>query len=230
MATWGTALTELRTILADTSADNLVKEQQLLGVTNGQNSTFYTFQDRIIASGNQSVCGTPLRVWVNNVEIPSSGIVVTDQIRGEINLLYVMVSGSTSVGSPRLKTSYYFQQNLDDELNLFLTQAANYVSLADITKTPPGLQQSVLMFAAATAHTRLAQRWQLRKSEQFMLQDEPMRQEAESLIKFHQDQAKACRADASTLRRDYYEFRQDQGRQAAFGTLYRTPPPWTPRR
>lgn len=226
MATWAAPLADLRTFLADTTNDNLVKDQKLFGETNGQNRTFFTFEDRLVASGNQSVCGTPIRVFCNAgggyTEIAASGVLVTDSLRGELQLMYVP-SGSVS-----LKASYHYQQFLDAELNVYLQQAANQVTADTASNIALGLQASALHIAASFAYKRLAQRWQQRKSEQFLLQDEPARTEAADRIEFYRKQGQDMMTEGIALRRSYYDMRLDTGRSPAYGVLNRTPSPYTP--
>lgn len=226
MTTWATPLQDLRTFLADTTNDNLIKEQQLLGSTNGQNNTFFTFEDRLVASGNQSVCDTPIRVFYDQgggfTEVAASGITVSDQIRGEVQL---MLYPSGAVG---LKASYHHQMHTDTELNTFLTHAMNQVNASSLTNIDAGLQEAVLHIAASYAYKRLAQRWQQRKSEQFLLQDEPARTEAADRIEFYRRQGQDMMTEGLALRRSYYDLRQDRGRQPAYGILQRRPNPYTP--
>lgn len=227
MATWATPLADLRMFLRDTSNDLLVKDKKCFGATNGQNRTFYTFDDRLVASGNQSVCDVPLRVFwdvgTGPEEVAASGILVTDQIRGEFQLMLVASGGD-------LRATYHYQRWSDSELNMFLQQAANQVSADTSSDIALGLQLPAMNFAASMAYTSLAQRLQQRKADQFLLQDEPMRKEAESLIGFYKDESTRMMQDALTLRAAFYDGRQDRGKSIAYGLLKRTPQPYTPRR
>jgi hypothetical protein len=206
--------------------DGDLRHRPVVGDVTGQNRTFITFDDRIVASGNQSVCATPLRVWAGGVELAASGITVTDQTRGEFEL-QTAPSGVTV--NDRLTASYYFKQHLDNEVTFYLAQAANFVAVSTVGDTVAGLQPACLHFAGSLAHTKLAQRWQQRKSEQFMLQDQPAREMAENLIKFHTDEAARMMQTARELRDDYYEGHGKQ-KTPSFGLLKRTPTPYTPRR
>lgn len=229
--TWSDPLGDFRAFLADGATDNLVKERKVLGNSQaGQNRTFYTFDDRITASGYQSACAAPLRVFWDAspgpgpVEIAASGILVTDAVRGEFQMMFV------PSGLGKLTASYHYQQSRDAELNIFLQQGANQVSTDLPGNVPAGLQMPVLHIAGSLAYSRLAQRWQQRKSEQFMLQDEPARTEAEERIKFYQAESSRLLNAGMLLRRSYYDMRQDRGRAPAYGTLTRRPNPWTPDR
>ncbi len=227
MANWPTPLADLRTYLRDTQNDLLVKDKKCFGSTNGQNRTFFTFDDRLVASGNQSVCAAPLRafwdVGTGAVEIAASGILITDQVRGEFQLMLVASGGD-------IRATYHHQHWIDTELNMYLQQAANQVSADVAGNIPLGLQLPAMNIAGSMAYTSLAQRLQQRKADQFLLQDEPSRKEAESLIGFYQKESTRLMNDGLALRRAFYDGRQDRGRAPAFGLLKRTPQPYTPKR
>lgn len=226
MGAWADPIGDLRRFLADSPNDNLVKNKACLGDwTAGQNRTFFTFDDRLLASGNQSVCAKPLRVFYGGVEIAASGILVTDQVRGEFQLMLVP-SGTQK----KLTAAYYYSQSLDEELNMDLQQAAYQVNSDTADNIAGGLQLAALDIAASMAHTRLATRWIQRKSSQFLLEDEPARKEAEELIRFHQDEATRLMDAGLKARESYYNLRMDRGKAPAFGVLKRIPRPYTPRR
>lgn len=229
---WTTALAELRALLCDTTSDNLVKQKAVLGPQDGTNSIFYTFDDRLVTSGVQSLSPTPLHVYqytaATNVwaELGASGINVTDPLRGTFQI----TMGTLPAATDQLTTSYHYQQSFDSELNGFLQQAANQTNVTDITQVPPGLQLAALQIAASLAHQRLAVRWEQRKSDQFMLQDAPARAQVDERVKFHQAEAEKLQANGLALRKSFYDLSLDQGRTPAFAILNRPPRPWTPQR
>lgn len=227
MASWSDPIGDLRRFLADSPNDNLIKEKRIFGDWQaGQNRTFYTFEDRLLASGNQAVCGKPLRIFYGGEEIAASGIVVTDQLRGEFQLLYVVPSGAQK----RITASYYYQQSLDSELSMDLQQAAYQCNSSAADSVATGLQIAAINIAASLAHSRLAARWQQRKSSQFLLEDEPARKEADDLIRFHQEESKRVLEFGLKARESFYNLRNDRGKSPAFGVLSRVPTPYTPRR
>ena len=220
---WDSALTDLRTFMCDTDRDGLVKRQELIGPVTGQNRVFMTFSDRLVASGNQSVCGRPMRIWEQNTggnfaEVAASGILVTDQYLGEIQLMYA------PSGIVKMFAAYYHQQLTDEEYNTNLEQAAHLASLSAATAAAEGLQPAVLHFAASFSHQKLANRWQQRKSDQFMYQESPTREAADDRVKFHQEQAKGLLQMAGELRRSYYDLHFDRGRAPSYGILQRNTP------
>ena len=217
---WSSSLSDLRTFMCDTDRDGLVKRQELIGPVTGQNRVFMTFSDRLVASGNQSVCGRPIRVYEQNAggnfsEVAASGVIVNDQYSGELLLTYA------PSGIVKMFAAYYHQQLTDDEYNVGLEQAAHLVSLSSVTQAPEGLQPAVLHFAASFAHQKLANRWQQRKSDQFMYQETPTREAADEKVEFHQGQAKSMLRMAGDLRKSYYDLHFDRGRAPAFGILQR---------
>lgn len=222
---WATALADLRSFINDSGNENLVKEQAVFGPTNGQNRAFFTFHDRLVApAGIQSASDvTRLRIYFDAQEIAASGVNVTDTVRGQFEVTQVP-SGN------EVRASYYFQQNLDAELNQYLRFAAQQVSATTIDQVSEGLQLAALHYAAAQAYSRLSVRWHQRKSEQFLLQDQPQRQEAEQRIMFYREESARLMKAAQELRREFYEYRQDRGRAPAFKILSRVPNPYTPRR
>ena len=223
---WSDPLGDLRRFLADTNEDNRVKQRAVLPTfTNGQTRRFITFDDRLLASGNQSVCAQPLRVYLGNNEIAASGILVLNQDRGEFELMLV-VSGNQQ----KLTASYYFQKWYDDELNFYLQQGAQQVNANQASEVIPGLQLPALEFAGSMAFTRLGSRWQQRKSQQFLLEDEPARKEAEELIKYCTSEAERLRKAAREDRESYYNTKLNLAQSPAWALLSRIPPPYTPRR
>lgn len=228
MATWTDPRGDLRRFLADTSRDNLVKEQKVIGPVSGQNRSFMTFHDRLAASGYQNTQSRPLRVFIADgggspVEIAASGINVTDSFRGQFELM-LMPSGSQS-----LTASYYFQQHLDEELDADLQQAADLLTIDTPDNVPKGMKSAAMHLAGAFSHERLAQRMFFRKSDQFLLNDTPA-EEAQARITFHRETATLMRTQGLDLRRAFYDLRNDRGRAPAFGLLKRTPKPWGPNR
>lgn len=221
---WDDPLGDLRRLLADTEDDNLVKNKAVFGQINGTNRQFFTFDDRLLASGVQSVCDRPLRLWYDTTEVAASGIRITNQLRGDFEVMSPPSAGT------RVTASYYYQNSLDSELNFFLEQASLQVNTAQVSQVDPALRLAVLSLAAGMANERLASRWQQRKSAQFQLLDEPVRNEMDARIKYHQDEAARLNAKGLELRRSFYDLRQDRGRSPAYGLLKRTPSPWYPKR
>jgi hypothetical protein len=162
-------------------------------------------------------------VGTGATEVAASGILVTDQVRGEFQLMLVASGGD-------IRATYHYQRWSDTELNMYLQQSANQVNSDVSGNIALGLQLTALNIAASMAYTSLAQRLQQRKADQFLLQDEPSRKEAESLIGFYQTESSRMLKDGLDARRAFYEGRQDRGRSMAYGLLKRTPQPYTPRR
>lgn len=227
MATWADPRGDLRRFLADTTSDNFVKEKPVFGSVDASNRTYFTFDDRLIASGYQSAIpdvDQRLRVFINQSEIAASGVLVTNQQRGEFQLMYVPQLND------ELRTAYHFQRSLDSDLDFDLQQAAQLVSATTADLVVAGMQAAVLHIAASFAHARLSQRWFQRKSDQFMLHDQPARDEADARVTFHREEAARLMENGRELRREYYDMRQDRGRAPAFALLKRIPPRIGPQR
>lgn len=232
---WNDPRGDLRSFLNDDPNGNLVKDKTVFqargGAADGTNSIFYTFEDRIVASGNQSVCGQPLRLFTQDesgsqavTEFPASGILVTDPIRGEFQLMGPAPSGVL------VKASYFYHEHLDADLDIALRHGVQQVSATDATQVDEGLQLAVLHFAGSFAHRKAATRWLHRKSEQFLLEDSPSLEQLSDKVAFHQSQAKELMQMGLEIRKSFYETRLDKERQPAYGLLKRTPNPYTPRR
>ena len=231
---WTDPRGDLRLLLNDDPSGRLVKEKAVFpsrgGQADGTRTTFFTLEDRLLASGNQSVGTQGLFVYLGSphsqqmTEVSASGITVTDAVRGEFAVMGTAPSGVV------LKASYYFRDHLDADLDFALQQGAQQVSADVVANVAAGLQLACLDFAGAIAHRKAAARWQARKSEQFLLEDAPAKSEVDARVAFHVDQAKQLMTEARELRKSYYEDRLDRARRPAYGLLKRMPSPWTPRR
>jgi len=226
MATWPDPTGDLRKFLDDTSDHNRIKNQDAIGDQDGTNTRYYTFRDRLLASGVQSGASDQsarLRVFLAGTELVNSGINVTDATLGEFTLQ------QAPTVNQEMKVTYAYQDHRADELTFYLTQAINEISVSAAADVPPGLQTAALHFAASFAHDRLAERWLMRKIDQFGLH-ETAPDEISSRVDYHERRAKWYLNRAEKLRRDFYEFRKDRGRAPAFGILKRVPQGYTPRR
>lgn len=232
--TWTDPTGDLRILLGDDSASNQVKDKAVFpfskGTLDGTCSTFVTLEDRLVtASGSQAGLPHPVRVFLRSVanqsftEVPSSGIYVTDPVRGEFTVTPTP-SGVT------MAASYFWEQYLDSDLAVCLQQAAQQVNVGNATQVQPGLQLAALDIAASLAHRKAAQRWAFRKTMQFLLEDVPAQEQIAGMVAFHTEQAKELMDAGLASRAAFYDLRQDQGRAPAYRLLSRTPWPYTPRR
>lgn len=232
---WSDPLGDLRLLLNDESTGNLVKSKRVFpprgGVSDGQTSTFFTFEDRLVATaGPQNLSTSPLRVFLGSTasqqetEVAASGVVVLDAVRGEFALMGPAPSGVF------MSASYYWQGWPDADLSSCLDQASRQVNATTAAQVIDGLQLAALEIAASLAHRRAAQRWTVRKSSQFLLEDAPSQEEITGMVNFHSQQAKEFMAEGIAARKAYNETRNDTASQPAFGLLRRTPRPYTPKR
>lgn len=227
MATWADPRGDLRTFLADGPNDNLVKEKEVMGPKDASNRTFFTFEDRLTSSGVQSGVSYPLKVYVDGSEYAASGINIIDQVRGQFQLTAI---GGTAPGSnARVTATYYYQQHFDSELDFYLAQAAAQVNSNTASNVPLGLQAAAIRYAACTAHSRLAERWLQRKSEQFMLNEQPKEGTVGDRVAHHVEMAKFYCAAADDMRKSFYEDKLGKAHTPAFGLLKRTPRNYGPK-
>lgn len=202
------AITELRQILADTQYNKRASKKSLIGKIDGSNTSFVTYDKRIIAS--------TLEVFVND-ELVSYNL--DDNIAGKITL------NDAPSGNVKVQANYYFQWWIDDELKNFLNKGAEICG-EYTTTTPdtaylniiPGLKNAALNFAVSLAAKSLINYLVLRKhSGEFLIeQDGNSDANYEATLKYLESLADSSWKMAIQLRND---FNQKQGRQLnpAFG-------------
>lgn len=222
---WVDPVGDLRRLLSDTDRDKQAKDKKIFGPVNGQNRTFYTFDDRLTTSGIQSLSNRPLRLFVDGVEYPASGINVTDAHRGE----FILAMGPSLSGVREVRSHYWYQHHTESELNFFLTQAASQVSVDSIESVPAGLQLPALYIAGSLSHDRLAARYTERKSAEFMAH-EGTRGSMDDIITYHAQTAERMMKQALEMRKAYYDGMLGRGNRPAFRLLKRRTKSWTPNR
>lgn len=231
--TWADPRGDLRLLLNDDQNGHLIKEKALFPVrasgSTGLVRRFMTFEDRLVASGNQSVCGQPMRVFLTDegsglvTEVAASGITILDQERGELELM-IQPSGQ------QIRATYHYRNWLDAELDFCLLQGAKQVNAGSADQVDDGLQLACLDIAASLAHRRAASRWLDRKSAQFVLEEAVPADQMQERVQFHVSQAETLMTEGYAARLAFYDTRMDRGKSPAFKLLARTPRPYTPRR
>jgi hypothetical protein len=194
----------VRTHLSDGPTDKLSYRKRGIGIINGTNLRFKTFEYRRIT--DLSTATAPLGVFVNGSPVSVSS---DDVVSGEFVLAVAPIDGDV------VEASYYSQWFVDTEFNTFLKNAAQWSSLGeDFTTTPPGLQPALLDFCGHLAYRKLSLFWARAISETFMFQEAPQKdrfQVVDSYTKLAADFEKR----ATSLRNDYYS-RQGQSLQPLF--------------
>lgn len=221
MATWADPILDLRTKLSDGPTDKLRAFKRVLGKIDGTNKLFKTFEFRRVS--NLTTATAPLGVYKNDVYLGAAAIASDDIATGYFSLVTAPVDGDV------IEATYYAQWFLDPELQEFLRIAANWtLGVDDYASTAEGLRQALLSYAAAEAYQKLALRWVEHQSETYRMEDavDPKRKD---IVQQYFDAAKALRAEAVTLRDDFYT-RKGQAKAPLFRILSGRVPDVPPRR
>lgn len=175
MASWPTlqaAIDDLRRFVNDGPRDRPVKRKQVIGRVDGINVHYMTWDDRIIAN--------TLQVSLNDVAYDPSQVVVDDSLMGMFHL--VESPGPPVVPAPAQQTvraAYYFQYFLDSELSEAIMMSTEIITSSDDpTTVAPGLKPAAIHFGASFAYGKQAMRWAQRKSAEFILEEEPLSDDA----------------------------------------------------
>lgn len=208
--TWTTALADLRIQLSGAATDKLRWEKALMGILDGDNKTFKTFEKRRIT--NFTSATTPLGVYLNGVRLADTKIASDDLETGTVVLKSAPDEGD------RITATYYVQWFIDSQLTSFLINASNFIGFGDdYTTISGGLKNAALKYACADAYQELAVRFAEMISEGFRWEDLPvetLKKTQESYLALE----KNFRKQAFDLRNDYYT-RQGQAGAPLFGTI-----------
>jgi hypothetical protein len=197
VASWPTvadAVANLRTFLNDGPQDRLVKQKIVVGAVDGVNTQFFTFEDRII--------GSTLVVTVSFVPV---AVTVNDEVTGEFHTATAPDRDAT------VRAQYFYRYFLDQELEVALQATAEQLlGVDDVTQTPGGMKLAALHYAGAFAYQKQAMRWMERLSHKFLLEEEPLQNEALARSNMFKDMANTLLKNGEHFRDDYYK---TQGRQ-----------------
>lgn len=210
MGAWpdlATAIGELRTFLNDGPQDRPIKSKQLVGPVDGVNTTFETFDDRLVS-------GT-LVVTFNYASVPGGTVVtVLDAVLGLITIVPAPASGIT------VRARYYYQYFLDVDLREALLLGVEQVTeSADITSIALGLKSTTLNYAGYFAFTKQSIRWAQRMSERFILEDAPLDGEPQMRPNLFRQLAGDFFRTANTMRDSFYK--RDSRRHAPAFAVYK---------
>lgn len=197
MASWpsvAAAVADLRTFLNDGPQDRLVKQKIVVGAVDGVNTQFFTFEDRII--------GSTLVVTVSFVPV---SVTVDDEVTGEFHTAVAPDRDTT------VRAQYFYRYFLDSELQAALQATAEQLlDVDDVSQTPGGMKLAALHYAGAFAYQKQAMRWMERLSHKFLLEEEPLQNEALARSNMFRDMANNLLKNGEHFRDDYYK---TQGRQ-----------------
>ena len=204
---WTTAVDDLRLILSDGPTDKPSWKKACVGVKDGVNVYFKTFEFRRLT--DLSVVAPSSGVYVNDIPV----VVTSDNKEvGEFQLAVAPIEGD------RVEASYYSQWFLDTELTLYLRFACSALGLGpDYSNIPDGLQPSAIKYASADAYQELSLRFAKMLSERYRMEDLPQDQLRATIDSYAKLSAQ-MRKDAIQLRDDFYK-RQGQSFAPIFGTI-----------
>lgn len=204
---WTTALTELRALLSDGDTDRYYFRKKCLGETNGTNTRYKTLEFRRVTDFTSAQ-----GVYKNNVLLPVSAISTDILATGEFILNTAPVDGDL------IEASYYTQWFTEAELDIFLKNSSRWLSSSDTyANLPSGLFPCALKYAASEAYQKMAERWMVKISEGFKLEDAP-KEDTKTPVDYFVNLSKLFRGEALKLRDEYYK-RQGRSLQPLFGAV-----------
>lgn len=192
--TWATAKTDLRKLISDDATDKRTVLKQCIGLVNGTNKQFITFDYRRVT--DFSVTNPfPLGVYVDGQPV---SVALDDPSSGVFELLVAPTLNK------KVEATYYSQWFLDSNLDQYLNDAALFCRASDVNLIAPPLRHAALKYAASEAYQFLSLFWARQTSESFKLND-AMEKDRFALVKSYADMAKTFRSEATTIRDDFYE-------------------------
>jgi hypothetical protein len=213
MADYKIAVEELRQMIADTPLNKRATRKQVTGNTDGENTTFFTWDKRVFED--------TLEVYVNGVLSDDASL--EDPIPGKI------VFGTAPDRGSEIRATYYWQWWSDAELINFLNKGAEQIGIFEQAVTtaasdqaylliPPGLKTPTLKFAAHMAQDALVEYLMARKhSGEFLIEQDGNTDEGYAkLVAQLQEQSKQYMKDSIFLADRYYK-RQGRAFAPAFG-------------
>ena len=210
-----TATTALRSLVNDGPADKLCQSKKLVGVQDGVNLTFKTFEFRRVGTFVGPIpVAFPQGVYKNGALLNARDIKVDDPASG---VFMLRGTGTGTAPQPRdlFTATYYYQWFTDAELQSFLSNASNWLSLGSNYLTiPDGLNASALDFAARECYRKAAVKFTQRMSEVYKTEDAP--EGVQDMIDTWRSLAKDFMASAEKMRDDFYS-RAGQANQPLFG-------------
>lgn len=190
---WLTAVSELRAALSDGATDKLRYRKRVIGIQNGANLKFKTFEYR----RTQTFVGAaqPIGVFVNDAPVAVSA---DDLTTGEFTLAAAPSDGDV------LRATYFMQYFTDAELEEFLTQASRWlIGVDDFVQVGIPLQPAAVAKACCQAYRKLAIRFAENMAEVYQLEDSPDERRINPVDNFRRMADDFCK-EADKLRNDFY--------------------------
>lgn len=193
-----TAILALRNILFDGPKDKRANNKKVLGIQDGVNATFSTFEYR--RTQDFSTATSVVGVFKNGVNINS--FVASDDT--DSGIFTLAPSGIPATTRDSLTATYYYQWFFDDELTQFLENASTWLGFSvNFINIPDGLNAACLRFAAQEAYEAAAAKYSTRVSEVFQLEDAPSEEILKSIDAF-KSMADNFLSKAEKMRDDFY--------------------------
>ena len=190
----------LRNILFDGPTDKRANNKKVLGVVDGVNTTFTTFEYRRTESFQTAAF--PTGVFLNGNAISPSLITADDTGSG----IFQVTGAGIPLPATRdvLTATYYYQWFLDSELDQFMQNASSWLGLGlSYANIPDGLNAACLRFAAQEAYEAAAAKYSTRVSEVYQLEDAPSEDILKSVQAF-KDMSTSFLDKARDMRDDFY--------------------------
>lgn len=209
MSAWTTAVTDVRKIMSDGDTDKLRYRKKVIGVVNGTNLVFKTFEDRRLSDFVAPV--PPTGVFDDNgVALP---VTSEDLTSGEFTLTAAPLDGTSVLAT------YYFQWFTDVELSEFLTDAAEWIGNgSDFTTIGEDLRPAAKEYAAHKGYQKLVSKMSMNLAETYQLYDAPDQKRFDPVaqyMKISKDKYEL----ALKLRDDVYDGRKGQAKAPRSATI-----------
>lgn len=202
MSTWTTAVDDLRTKINDKADAKLRAVKPVIGVVDGVNATFKTFENR--RTTDFTVSGqAPLGVYQDGTLLPPSAVSSDDTQTG----FFTMAVAPS--GRQQVEAAYYYLWFTDLDLTEYLRLSNNWLGFGDdYTVMDPGLRPAALAYAAAECYQQLALRYTQTLSSIYRLEDAP-NQDNKVTVEYYTSLTDMFRKEAYRARDDFYQ-RQGQ--------------------
>lgn len=164
----------------------------LVGVVDGANRTFFTFEDRLVPGS--------LVPSIDYADVTAGQWTEVDPVIGEIQLTTPPTAGQS------VRARYFCRYFLDGDLDAALQLAVGQiVESEDVTLVSQGLRASTLSFAAGFAFRKQAIRWAERMSDRLLLNDAPVDGQSNGRANEFANLARDYTRDGVAMRTSYYQ-------------------------
>lgn len=195
MGAWASAAAareDLRVFVNDGPQDRPFKGKMLLGVVDGTNREFLTFEDRLVPGS--------LVPSIDYAELPAGQWSEVDPVIGHIQLAAAPTAGQS------VRARYYCRYFLDGDLDAALQLAGGQMDeSADVTLISQGLRAATLSYAASFAFRKQSIRWAERMSDRLLLNDAPVDGQSNGRSNEFANLARDYLRDGLALRTSFYQ-------------------------